>query len=407
MSAAWAIAPGVFVIGVGGGIVFPILPLVGVQRGLSLAFIGFILAANRIGRVIANPFIGVLVDRYGGKRLMVIGLACEVAVMGVYWLALVSRYPGPLFLLGRLLYGPASAMAFVSGQTLGLLAGGTEHRGLSVGIVRAALSSGTPAGLVVGGVLAGVFGNGTAFAAAMAVALIGALIAWWRVPDLRAAAGRTPARLRQILANLSDRRIVAVSALNALGTFSVSGMLLSTMVLVVDLRHVTLFGLPAETTSGLMMACLLSANAALTPVAGWLADAPHGRARTLLFGLSVMIPGFAAVGLARDPVLLLGALLVIGAGMGAYNLPLLALMGDLVPAAAQGTAVGTLQLFGDSGGTLGPIAGTATFAGFGAEALYLATAGLLVLGLPVAGWLAHIERRAGRLQAVGEAAAGG
>ena len=398
LAAAWAIAPGVFVVGLGGGIVFPILPLIGVERGLSLAFIGLILAANRIGRVIANPLVGMLVDRHGGKRMLVIGLFCEVAVMGVYWLALLSRYPGPLFLVGRLLYGPASAMAFVGGQTLGLLAGGSEHRGVSGGVVRMALSFGTPAGLVVGGILAGIFGNSTAFGAAMGVALIGGVMAWRTVPDLRTV-GAATRRLRQVAANLSDIRIVAVSALNAVGSFSVTGILLSTLVLVVDSRHIGFFGLPVETSSGLMLACLLGASAAFTPLAGRLADRPHGRAPTAIMGLSVMVVGFAAVGLSRDPVVLLSSLVVIGIGLGSYNLPLLALISDLAPADAQGSAVGTLQLFGDGGGTFGPIAGTAAFAAFGAVAPYLATAGLLALGLPVAGWLAKIERVAGRLQA--------
>ena len=56
--AALAIAPGVLLSGVAGGMAFPILPLVGQRAGLSLAFIGVILAANRAARVVASPLLG-------------------------------------------------------------------------------------------------------------------------------------------------------------------------------------------------------------------------------------------------------------------------------------------------------------------------------------------------------------
>lgn len=46
--AAWAIAPGVLLAGIAGGIAFPILPVVGLRAGLSLPFIGLIIAANRL-----------------------------------------------------------------------------------------------------------------------------------------------------------------------------------------------------------------------------------------------------------------------------------------------------------------------------------------------------------------------
>ena len=134
MARAWAIAPGVFLAGIGGGIVFPILPLVGLQVGLSLAFIGLILASNRIGRIVFNPVAGSLIDRYGGKPMMVIGLLVEVVVMGMYWLGVSGGSPGTMFLLGRLLWGPGSALAFVGGQTLALHAAGPALRGRVTGL---------------------------------------------------------------------------------------------------------------------------------------------------------------------------------------------------------------------------------------------------------------------------------
>ncbi len=44
--------------GIAGGMVFPIIPIVGKEVGLSVPFIGVILAANRAVRVVASPLVG-------------------------------------------------------------------------------------------------------------------------------------------------------------------------------------------------------------------------------------------------------------------------------------------------------------------------------------------------------------
>lgn len=64
---AWAIAAVAFVGGVGGGVVFPILPVIGLDLGMSGFMIGLILAANRIARLGFNPLTGGLVDRFGAE----------------------------------------------------------------------------------------------------------------------------------------------------------------------------------------------------------------------------------------------------------------------------------------------------------------------------------------------------
>jgi MFS family permease len=61
---------------------------------------------------------------------------------------------------------------------------------------------------------------------------------------------------------------------------------------------------------------------------------------------------------------------LIGLGMGILNGPLLALLSDMVPATRRGEAVGCVQLFGDVGGTLGPVVGTTADAAFGARDPY-------------------------------------
>ncbi|MHB1843519.1 MAG: MFS transporter, partial [Deltaproteobacteria bacterium] len=186
-AAALAIAPGVLLAGVGGGIVFPILPLVGLKAGLSLPFIGVILAANRFGRVLVSPLVGAAVDRLGGKRLLVLGLFSQSVVLAFYLAGVLTGHLGAFFLAGRLLHGPSSSCVFVAAQALALHAGGDEHRGLASGIVRSAMSAGMPVGLVLGGVLAGWLGPAAAFGVATAAPVLAAIVALTSVPDLRSA----------------------------------------------------------------------------------------------------------------------------------------------------------------------------------------------------------------------------
>ncbi|HVY45163.1 MAG TPA: MFS transporter, partial [Minicystis sp.] len=117
---ALALTPGTLLAGMAGGIAFPILPIVGLRLGLSIVFIGVILAANRAVRVAVAPFVGALTDRKGGRTTMLLGLVAQTVVMGLYLLGVVLRMPGPFFLGGRILHGFGSAAVFVSAQALAL-----------------------------------------------------------------------------------------------------------------------------------------------------------------------------------------------------------------------------------------------------------------------------------------------
>ncbi len=98
---AYSIAPGVLLAGVAGGIAFPVIPLLGVRVGLPLWFIGTILAANRAGRIVSAPIVGVLTDRWGGRRMVIVDLAStpyfvcagvlSVVLPVAVWLARLER----------------------------------------------------------------------------------------------------------------------------------------------------------------------------------------------------------------------------------------------------------------------------------------------------------------------------
>jgi MFS family permease len=361
---------------------------------LSLPFIGVILAANRFGRVLVNPFVGSAVDRLGAKRVLVVGLVTQSLVLGLYLVGVATGHPGALFLIGRLVHGPSSSCVFIAAQTLALHAGGREHKGLTSGIVRSSMAAGMPVGLVLGGLLAGWIGPAAAFGVAMVAPIMAVCVAAFTVPDLRATAQRVPT-LREVLRSLRNRAVGAIAAINFVSTFCALGVILTTLVLIIHERSIRVGHLSDQTSAGVFMGFLVVFMILVTPLAGRLSDRHGWRAHVVMAGVAAMVPGVLLIGIATSAVTLATGLALIGLGMGTLTSPLLALLGDLVPSEMRGSAIGCLQLFGDAGGTLGPIVGTSMLGGTGALP-YVATAALLALTLPLGGWLAAAERAHGR-----------
>ena len=104
----WTIPAAVFLGGIGSGIVFPILPILGLQFNLAPIFIGFILAANRITRLFFNQPTGAVIDKFGYKKPLIFGLFVESVGSLFYVYALSSQYHGLMLLIGRIIWGIGS-----------------------------------------------------------------------------------------------------------------------------------------------------------------------------------------------------------------------------------------------------------------------------------------------------------
>ncbi len=391
-SLAWAIAPGTLLAGVAGGLAFPILPSVGLRAGLSLAFIGAILAANRAGRVVSNPIVGLLSDRIGGRRTLLAGLVIQVAVMGLYWLGVVTSHPGLYFLVGRLLHGPGSSCIFVSAQALVLTAARGQKAGKASGIVRASMAVGVPLGLVLGGFLADKFGESITFEAAAAAMALAGVVAFIRVPDLRSESKQRFTLLDSLKA-LRDKRLAAIGGLNFAMMFAASGMVLTTATLLVHAREFSVFGLPERATASVLMGWLVIADGVSTPLFGRLGDKLSAHAQVGLFGIASMIPSMIVIANSHTVTTYALGLGMLGVSTAALGPSVLALLGELVAPSMRGLAVGALQVCSDVGGMLGPLIGTALFAGR-LDVPYYVSALVLAAFLPGAIYLVRARKQA-------------
>lgn len=402
---ALPVAAVVFLGGIGGGIAFPIIPILGVTLGLPALLVGWILAANRVTRLFANPFTGLWIDRIGGKLPLTLGLLVEALATATYALALHTAVPGGLLLLGRAIWGLGSSAIFVGGVTLALNASDEENRGRATAAVRMAMSLGMPAGLVAGGLVAGLASDEAAFWFATAVTLIAAALAWTLVPDRGRRGTRFGDEAREAVgwrtrfvsavraAFAADRRVQAVWLVNLLVFFSLQGVLLATLVLLIHARGLSLAGLGDQPMAGVLMAVMILASAGVTAYLGGALDRLPSRSGLALPGVLSAAAGFVLLALTHSAWPAVAGVVLMGLGMGGISIPLLTLLGDLTEETRRGRVVGIYQLFGDVGGSLGPIVGVALVTVLGFAPVYLGVGGLLLTIVPLLTLLWGAERR--------------
>jgi MFS family permease len=386
-----AVVASTFFVGFGGGVIFPILPDLGVVLGLSAFMVGLILSTNRIVRLFANAPAGALVDRVGTRTPFVVGLAIEgVATLG-YVIAMSSDLPEAWFLLARVLWGLGSALVFATAYTITADVSESTSRGTSMSIVRAGITFGFPAGLVLGGVVSDLYGVTAAFSLAAAFALFASVVAYRVVPETHVDGQRGGVRPWEV-----ERSVPAltVGLVNFNLYFSYIGVMFATLVLLLRVRDLYVLGFGAQGSSGMVMAVTVLAGSVFMLVGGVVSDRVGARVPVLCGFLLLTCVGFVALAAAQTLETLVAACLLVGGGQGGVGGPLTALLADLTPGDRMGRAMGTNNVFGDVGGALGPLVALPLVEHVGFEAVYAGVAVLPLLAgvVLVAGVYVHTGR---------------
>jgi MFS family permease len=386
-----------FVGGLGGGLVFPILPALGLRLGIPGLMIGFILSANRISRLIFDSPAGHIVDRLGGRITLSGALLIETLGVLGYSAALHFGNPAWWLLAGRAVYGIGSAFLLIGAMATVLSVTTRADRGRRTATVRVAMSSGMPAGLILGGLIADLFSDDAAFLTGAGLTFIGAMLAaaLIRTPraDPRHAPKQplSPRRLGTLFASPNFSLIAASWGFNFLVFLTMQGVVLATLVVLVQFRDLHLFGLKAQGTAGLVMAALMTCSSVMALIIGRSLDRVRLRSTLLVPALAGLAAGFAVLAFADTLWLLFVGVVIVGLSYNGIGLPMLALLGD-VTHDQHGRAVGIYQVFGDIGGSIGPIVGLEAGINVGLLPLYLGIAVLPALAIFAALWLRRRER---------------
>ncbi len=396
VSRSWSIAAIAFVGGVGGGVVFPILPVLGIDLGIPAIMVGLILSANRLTRLGFNPVTGSLIDRFGARWPVAAGLAVEALGTLAFSIALSSRDPAAWFLAGRIVWGMGSSLLLVGTMAAVLTIAPMERRGSMVARVRTAISLGIPAGLLIGGLIADRFSANAAFITATILSIAGALAAVFVLPahlhrdqpQAPAGAPQPPSGGWRELLHMPDLRMIWST--NALLFFAMSGVLLATLAVMVQQRALYIFGMGAEGSAGMFMAVMMVARASAALLSGHLLDRITSRTSLLIPAMLVTAGGFLILGISAHVLTAVCGLLMVGAGSGGLTIPLLTLLSDVTPRPLYGRALSVYQWSSDFGGAAGPIIGLELGHAFGYTPVYAVVgAVMLVMAVPLRGLIAR------------------
>lgn len=348
-----AVVISTFFIGFGGGVIFPILPNLGDVIGISPFVVGIILSANRFSRLFANAPAGALTDRIGTRTPMVIGMAIQAGATAGYVVAMVAPFPEGWFFSARVLWGIGSALVFATAYTIAADVSDSSSRGASMGLIRGGVLFGFPSGVVVGGVVSELAGDITAFILATAFAILATVISYILIPETHVD-DRTRTSVKPWDVDTS-KVAVTVGLVNFAVLFVYIGALFASLVLFLDVRELSVFGLGPQGSSGIFMAVTVIAAGLFMFVGGHVSDRSESRVPVLVTCLVVLCVGFVLLASANSLSTLTFACLLIGAGQGGVSGPLMALLADLTPSDEIGRAVGTNNVLGDVGGGLGPV----------------------------------------------------
>ncbi len=136
-----------FLFFVGAGLWVAYLPPYFAARGLGAAEIAWVLALPQLARIVAPTAWGVLADRFGAQRAIVV-LACGAGIVCYALLPNVSGFAAFAWLMGVTSLVATAALPLVEAITLGVLAGQTGRYGPirlwgSIGFMIAVFAGGT------------------------------------------------------------------------------------------------------------------------------------------------------------------------------------------------------------------------------------------------------------------------
>lgn len=365
-----------FFVMLGFGVVVPVLPVYVRSFGVGYFEIGAVVSAFAVMRLVANPLVGVLVDRLGERVVLATGIgivALSSALVGVadsYVQVLVLRGAG----------GIGSAMFSVAAMTLLLASASPAGRGRALGFYQGGFLVGGMAGPAVGGLLATISLTAPFFFYAATLVVAGgvglALLGRHERVDPAELAPPTP--LREVL---RDVRFQAACLANLAQGWSAMGVRTALV--------------PVLVVEGLRQEPALTGIAfAAAAVVQTLALGPAGRFVDRVGRRPAMIGSFAVGGVALFAMAFAPNIGVLIALLCLYGLTA-AFMGT-APAAAVADAAGTrggrpvsiFQACSDVGAIVGPLAAGALAdqfsapVAFGSAFVLMAAAALFALRMP-------------------------
>ncbi|TFH14731.1 MFS transporter [Candidatus Bathyarchaeota archaeon] len=324
------------------------LSLLADQLDPSGALVGMVVSAWFLSRIFLELPAGIISDRIGRRKLLVIGLG--LAMLGPILCSQATHIY--ILIIGRSIWGMGTALYFMSNMALLMDILPVETRGSAIGMFQGIENIGSFIGAPVGALLATQFSFTKVFYFTIVFTLISFVVA------LRSSAmkdltsnheSKHSLTFKQISGSLRNWSILIVCVCVLLRMLVIQGIFQTVLQLYLNKN----MGLSVGDI-GWVISMKVAGQIIFLLIAGYLSD-KYGRKPVLAFGFGVGALSIISFILSKSfaGLLLSGFLGGVGEGLGITTL--LALLTDIAPANARGGAVGLYRTFMDIGGFFGPI----------------------------------------------------
>lgn len=324
---------------VGFGIVVPILGRYAERFGATGLQVGLLFASFSLAQLVFAPILGRLSDRVGRKPVIMLSL------LGTAIGSFVTGAAGALWLLfvGRIIDGASGASVAVAQGAVTDVAS-PEDRPRLLGLLGAAFGVGFVVGPALGG-LASLGGEHVPFFVAGTLALVNAGVAWFRLPETRPAAARTP---EPVDTDRQPVRLWGLAVIGFIGIVAFSGFESTFSLLAGDRFDLTEAGV-AGVFVGVGLLLVAAQVWMIGPVNDRIGTEGSVRAGLVLNGSGLLLLSYSHDWASLVPSL---ALLTIGQALITPNLS--SLVSGRVSAQRRGEALGFQQGVNAIGRVAGP-----------------------------------------------------
>ncbi|MBI9074174.1 MAG: MFS transporter [Desulfatibacillum sp.] len=153
---------------IGLGIIWPLIPVYAVEMGAGGLLLGLIIASFNMSKTVCGPFMGRISDRWGRKKLIVIGLLAYASMSVLYTMA----HKAELLIFVRIFHGMASVMVVPIAMAMAADMAPRHELGLYMGTLNMAVMLGLGIGPALGGTIRDHLGMNAAFYTMGALALL-------------------------------------------------------------------------------------------------------------------------------------------------------------------------------------------------------------------------------------------
>lgn len=314
---------------------FPVLPVYLTQRWGPEAPVGLVVGAMAAGLLFFRPWLGMLIDRWGRKPVLWLGLLIMIAILPLY-----SWSPTPTWLMAvRVLHGISQAALATASQTMLVDLVAPERRTAMLGYLAMSNTIGFSLGPLVGSLIYAATNFTTLLTVLMGITLLGFAVSL-PLPWLKAPAHTSPTQANAA-AGFPWQQILSFPVRDATFIFFISSFLHGGIVTFLPLfidNSAQFYSLNALVAIGVRFGLGRWGNRLS---ARWVVS------------LGIFCSGTALIGLSLMPHLLVIWSIVYGLGFGSLFPVLSAIVSLSAPAAVRGRVYSFFLAGFDGGMTIG------------------------------------------------------